>query len=489
MDDTAVRDKKAKQAAEEVRLTRAAASGDGGAFAELYRRYEECAYNLAYRIVGSEADAVDAVEEAFPIVMRRPPGDADGDARFGLELLAAVRHVCDDLLDERRVARQSEAAPESAPEEVRDASLRLPARQREALALAGLAPLSYDEIAAIMEMNGSTVAQLISRARINLYDELRGTVLASVAPPSPECERALPSIAAREDGQLEASSAEAAWLDGHLAACGRCRLAVEQMEEARTSYSAWAPIAAVPWLLGETMARVAELIGVDWSEEITEAATRTQAGPSATAPVRSPKLRWGRLRGRRLTFAAGAGLLLLLFLALATALLGGGGSPSPVESVAGAASEQRSPAREPGAKTAKSRRGRGAAAKKSEGTKAKEPTSPAQPATLETPAPGSVPAQAPTDGVAPTEPAAGDDANRSPGKTAVQPTHQTAATKPSPSSEPAPASTTASQPATEPTPAPPSTPPAESSPATEEEPDSPGRSGEAPGKPANRPAH
>src|SRR5215204_6459456 len=49
---------------EEARLARAAAAGDGGAFATLYERYEQRAFNLAYRMVGSEADAADAVKEA-----------------------------------------------------------------------------------------------------------------------------------------------------------------------------------------------------------------------------------------------------------------------------------------------------------------------------------------------------------------------------------------------------------------------------------------
>ncbi len=66
-------------------------------------------------------------------------------------------------------------------EEVRAANATLPERQREALALRELEGLSYDEIAEIMGMNRNSVAQLISRARINLRDALRGTALASIA--------------------------------------------------------------------------------------------------------------------------------------------------------------------------------------------------------------------------------------------------------------------------------------------------------------------
>ena len=124
--------------------------------------------------------------------------------------------------------------------------MRLPARQREALTLREREGLSYDEIAAVMEVNRGTVAQLISRGRINLVDELRGTALASIAAPSSECERALPLIAMRDDGQLEADSRDATWLDDHLAGCERCRLGVEVMREAGAAYSTWAPTESRP---------------------------------------------------------------------------------------------------------------------------------------------------------------------------------------------------------------------------------------------------
>ena len=75
-------------------------------------------------------------------------------------------------------------------EEIRIANSTLPERQREALALRELEALSYDEIAAIMGMNRNSVAQLISRARIGLHNALRLTALQSIAPPTPDCERA-----------------------------------------------------------------------------------------------------------------------------------------------------------------------------------------------------------------------------------------------------------------------------------------------------------
>jgi DNA-binding CsgD family transcriptional regulator len=212
----------------------------------------------------------------------------------------------------------------------------LPERQREALALRELEELSYDEIAEIMDMNRNSVAQLISRARISLRDELRGGALASIAVSSPECERALPLIAMRDDGQLDVESDDSAWLDGHMSSCHTCRLGLEAMQEAGTSYRAWTPIAAAPWLFKETLAKAAELTGSDWSETIAErAAAHDPAGiqpgmPSiyrALQPVASKK------RRRRLFAAAGLGAAALLAV-VTTAVLGQDDPPTPAEPAA-----------------------------------------------------------------------------------------------------------------------------------------------------------
>lgn len=356
--------------AEEARLAHAAAGGDGTAFATLYERYERRAYNLSYRITGSEDDAADAVQDAFLNVMRRLPRLQGRDLAFGSYLFTATRNASYDLMQKRRRAEPSDAIPESAApvgagagglgldpgdpdddpdrkllleaqqEEIREASLRLPERQREALALRELEELSYDEIAAIMEMNRNSVAQLISRARIKLRDELRGTALASIAASSPDCERALPLIAMRDDGQLEEGGDDAAWLDGHMAGCDTCRLGLEAMQEAGTSYRAWAPIAAAPWLLEETMAKAAELLGADWSEAIAAKAGRDPAigglpGMPSAYGAAAAAAEPGRRRRR-----------LLLAATLAAALLGvgvvtavGDDDPPPAEPAAATTTE------------------------------------------------------------------------------------------------------------------------------------------------------
>jgi RNA polymerase sigma-70 factor (ECF subfamily) len=357
----------ASPAGEEARLARAAAEGDGGAFATLYERYERRAYNLAYRLTASEDDAADAVQDAFLNVMRRLPHLQGRDLAFGSYLFTATRNAAYDLMSKRRRAQPSDSIPESAApvgsgagglgldpgdpdedpdrrlllesqqEEIRAANERLPERQREALALRELEELSYDEIASIMDMNRNSVAQLISRARIKLREELRGGALVSIAAASPECERALPLIAMRDDRQLDDGSDDSAWLDTHVASCATCRLGVEAMQEAGASYRAWAPVAAAPWLFRETLAKAAELTGSDWSETIAERSASRDPGaiqpgmPSAYRSLAAPVEQGGKRR-RRLV-AAGA-LATALLLGAVASVLGDDDPPVPAEPAA-----------------------------------------------------------------------------------------------------------------------------------------------------------
>ena len=498
-------------AAEEARLARAAAAGDGSAFVALYQRYEHCAFNFAYRVTGSQADAADVVPQAFLAVTRRLPRLADRELAFGPHLFGAIRDACHEQIHGRHSAPQREKIrqEEEIREEdgIRETSMRLPERQREVLALRELVQLSYDEMATIMETNRDAVAQLISRARINLHDELRGNLLASVAAPSPECERALPLIAMRDDGQLEAASSDAVWLDTHVDSCGRCRLGVDAMQEAGASYRAWAPIAAVPWLLKETMARAAESTGADWSEEIAEAAAARSASEgrpvAASASLASggsgrngasARPGGGRPPRRRLTLAAGlAGLLLLT--GVATAVFAGDDPPAtPVDPVADSAASQSAEApksdAEPvqGGKTkAGAKKKRGEPRKSGAGHTAVQ--TPATGPTVEQPTSSaeSIPSQEGTGGGSPSEPASRPTG--SPGRTAVQPTRRTSAPKPSskPQPAPTPTSTAASTPQPAPEPAPTPAPAPEEPPPAEESPGKSGEHADPPGKPAGRP--
>ena len=305
-------------------LVRAAAAGDGAAFAELYDRHERRAFNLAYRITGSREDAADATQEAFLKVMTRLPALGDRELEFGAYLLTAVRHTSYDVIARTRRAEPAAELPDGAApvggagaappeddpdrnvllaaqqEEIRAANATLPPRQREVLALRELDELSYDEIAERMGMNRNSVAQLISRARIGLRDALRRTALAAVLSGCEHSERTLPLIALRDDRQLLDGDARLAWLRAHLAGCEICALGSAAMADAGASYRAWALVPALEALRRTTIAKAGERLGHDWSDA---AAGRPAAGAGG-------RLRGLRRRGRGSTpgrLAAGAG--------------------------------------------------------------------------------------------------------------------------------------------------------------------------------------
>jgi len=356
----------------ETALAQRAAAGDGDAFATLYERYESRVLNLCFRILGSQDDAADATQEAFVNVLRRLPKLEGRELAFGSYVFTSARNACYDLIERRRRTEPSNEIPDYATpvggavggggmgfdpgdpeddpernvlldartEEIRLANMTLPERQREALALKELEHLSYDEVAEIMGMNRNSVAQLISRARINLRDALRGAALGSIAASTPECERAMPLVAALEDDQLESDSTDGEWLAGHLTGCELCRLRGEAVEEAGASYRAWLPITAGPLLFRETMAEAAELVGADWSNVVARrSGPRSAAVPGAAggATAGTEGARAAILRHRRLDLALIALLGLVLVLVV---FVGPTSDDSPTSAVVPAAEKQ-----------------------------------------------------------------------------------------------------------------------------------------------------
>ena len=338
-------------------LARRAAAGDRDAFAALYDRYERQAYNLAYRITGSADDAADATQETFAAVLERLPRMNGRDLNFGAYVMTAARNASYDAIARRKRMSPAGDIPESAvpvgygeetdrperhalrvahQEQIRVANERLPERQREVLALREIGELSYDEVAGIMGMNRNSVAQLISRARINLRDSLRATALGSVAPASPLCERALPLLALRQDEALDEEPST--WLAEHLAGCHTCRVRVEAMEEAGVAYRLWLPLVPALWLREQAAAHAAERVGAEWSADGHD--------PRADERVGAEWSGRGRHRRGRLVAAGGAVFVVALLVGLA------GSAQTPVRAFPAAAAPA---ADEPVTKPAKRR--------------------------------------------------------------------------------------------------------------------------------------
>ncbi len=166
-------------------LAQRAAEGDENAFGELVGLYEKKVYHLTLRMCGNPEDAEDAAQEAFLSAWRGLPRFR-GESGFSTWLYRLASNAAIDCI--RRSRRQREEASldgetpginavDGAPSpQVRaeGAELRkalaegmsqLSADHRQALALRELHELSYEEIAAVLEVDLGTVKSRISRAR------------------------------------------------------------------------------------------------------------------------------------------------------------------------------------------------------------------------------------------------------------------------------------------------------------------------------------
>src|SRR5436309_3370666 len=72
------------------------ARGDRAALEELFRRYRGVAYRVAYRLLGNEADALDAVQEGFAKALLHLDG-FQGRSTFKTWLLRVVSNASLDL--------------------------------------------------------------------------------------------------------------------------------------------------------------------------------------------------------------------------------------------------------------------------------------------------------------------------------------------------------------------------------------------------------
>src|SRR5271154_7122442 len=88
------------------------AAGDRAALEELFRRYRLAAYRVAYRLLGNEADALDAVQEGFVKALTHLHG-FQGRSSFKTWLLRVVSNASLDLGRQRgrREALSLDAPP------------------------------------------------------------------------------------------------------------------------------------------------------------------------------------------------------------------------------------------------------------------------------------------------------------------------------------------------------------------------------------------
>ena len=171
-------------------LLACATRGDRRAQDELFRRHRLVAYRVAYRLLGNEADALDAVQEAFVKALTHLPG-FEGRSSFKTWLLRVVSNAALDLGRQRgrREAQSFDAMGVQHREEVepvvdevqgrnleRDDLRRLlqraldqlPPAQRQTFVLHAEAGLSYREVAGTLNISIGTVMSRVYYARQKL---------------------------------------------------------------------------------------------------------------------------------------------------------------------------------------------------------------------------------------------------------------------------------------------------------------------------------
>lgn len=160
--------------------------GNRDAFGALVRRHQTLAYNIALRIVGNRADALDVTQDAF---VRAYDALASFDATrpFAPWLSAIVTNLALNYVQRKHPALSLEESESAAPQldptqraleneqqaRVRAALLELPPLWRAVIELRHFQEMSYQEIADTLALPLSDVKSHLFRARQKLKQLLR----------------------------------------------------------------------------------------------------------------------------------------------------------------------------------------------------------------------------------------------------------------------------------------------------------------------------
>lgn len=176
-------------------LIAATLARETAAFGELVQRYQNRLYGALVHMLGSTEDARDVAQEAFVLAFQKLT-TFRGDARFyswlfriamnaavnfrrknrslGLSIDASKERTGSEPLDLNRDARPEQPLELAERQRiVRDALAQMTEEFRDALVLADMEELSYEEISQVLQIPIGTVRSRIHRGRAELRDKLR----------------------------------------------------------------------------------------------------------------------------------------------------------------------------------------------------------------------------------------------------------------------------------------------------------------------------
>lgn len=169
-------------------------------FEELYVRYRDRVYSIAFRMTGTSSDALDVVQDAFSLLFRKI-GGFRFDSLFSTWMFRIVVNCCIDhqrqlrgrsgrevsSLDGLRSSREP-SDPGASPVEraqsselghhIHDSLQRLSPKLRAVMVLRYLEDLSYEQLAQALEVSIGTIKSRLARAHIALENVLTGTMTA-----------------------------------------------------------------------------------------------------------------------------------------------------------------------------------------------------------------------------------------------------------------------------------------------------------------------
>jgi RNA polymerase sigma-70 factor (ECF subfamily) len=173
------------QDAEDAALVAHSLEGDTAAFAVLVERYQRVLYTVAFRMLGNQDDARDAIQTSFVRAYERL-ATFNPDHRFFSWIYRIVINECLNLIRARRPEEAlspalaaagspfETAASRERQAQVQAALLQLSPDYRAVVVLRHFAGLSYDEMATALGVPSKTVKSRLHTARQRLGELLLG---------------------------------------------------------------------------------------------------------------------------------------------------------------------------------------------------------------------------------------------------------------------------------------------------------------------------